>query len=147
MVVDVIEGSWRSLLSLKSAVTPEDKERAMSSWAKRLENWFSAVAFAEAGEHKTALEMVGLAPIEAKQPVSVLQNLNTTFAAAAFAEANCHDIAKEILDADAKKDSFAEVVGLKGIRIWYGHVPATQGSFLEAVGLKGACLRFGTVSI
>jgi hypothetical protein len=147
IVVEVIERSWRSLLSLKIAVTPEDKERAMSSWAKRLENWFSAVAFAEAGEHKTALEMVGLAPIEAKQPVSILQTLNTTFAAAAFAEANCHDIAKEILDADAKQGSFSEVTGLKGIRIWYGHVPATQGSFFEAVGLKGVRLRFGTVSI
>jgi hypothetical protein len=119
----------------------------MSSWAKRLENWFTAVAFAEAGEHKTALKMVGLDPIEAKQPVSILQSLNTTFAAAAFAEANCHDIATEILDADATKGSFSEVTGLKGIRIWYGHVPVTQESFLEAVGLKGVRLRFATVPI
>jgi hypothetical protein len=119
----------------------------MRSWAKRLETWFSAVAFAEAGEHKTAIEMVGLAPMDARQPVRILQSLNTTFAAAAFAEANCHDIAKSILDADAKKESFAEVVGLKGVRIWHGFVPAPQESFFEAVGLKGVCLRFGTVPI
>jgi len=123
IAVEVIEGSWRSLLSLKIAVTPEDKERAMSSWAKRLENWFSAVAFAEAGEHKTALEMVGLAPIEARQQVSILRSFNTTFAAVAFAEANCHDIATEILDPVARKGSFAEVTGLKGLCLRFGTVP------------------------
>ena len=147
MVVAVTDGSWRSLLFLKIAVTREDKETVMSSWAKRLENWFSAVAFAEAGEHKTALEMVGLAPDEARQPVSILQSLNTTFAAVAFAEANCHDVAKEILNADTKKETFAEALGLKGIRIWYGHVPAAQESFFEVVGLGGVHLRFGTVPI
>lgn len=119
----------------------------MSSWAKRLENWFAAVAFAEAGEHKTALEMVGMAPSKARQPVSILQSLNTTFAAAAFAEANCHDMAKEILGAESKGKSFAEVIGLKGVRVWYGLVPATHESFLEAVGLKGVHLRLGTVPI
>jgi hypothetical protein len=119
----------------------------MSSWATTLEKWFSAVAFAEAGEHNTALEMVGLGPSEARQPVSILQKLNITFAAAAFAEANCHDFAKEILDADAKNRSFAEVVGLKGVRVWYGFVPASQESFLETVGLKHARLRFVTVPI
>lgn len=119
----------------------------MSSWAKTFEKWFSAVAFAEAGEHNTALEMVGLAPGEAKQPVSILQNLNTAFAAAAFAEANCHVIANQILEADAKNRNFAEVIGLKGVRIWHGIVTVPQESFLEAVGLKHVSLRFGTVPI
>jgi hypothetical protein len=119
----------------------------MSSWAKRLEKWFSAVAFAEAGEYKTALEMVGRAPREARQPFSILQKLNTTFASAAFAEANCHVIARQILDLDNKSTSFAEAVGLKGVRIWHGFVPAPQESFFETVGLKGVRLRFGTVPI
>jgi hypothetical protein len=126
---------------------PGDKEGAMSSWAKTLEKWFSAVAFAEAGEHNTALEMVGLAPSEARQPVSILQKLNISFAAAAFAEADCHVIAKQILYPDDKDRSFAEVVGLKGVRIWHGFAPAPQESFLEAVGLKHARLRFVTVPI
>jgi hypothetical protein len=119
----------------------------MSSWAKRLEKWFSAVAFAEAGEHQIALEMVSRAPGEASQPLTILQNLNTTFAAAAFAEANCYNIAKQILDADSRTRSFAEVVGLKGVRIWHGFVPAPQESFFETVGLKGVRLRFGTVPV
>jgi hypothetical protein len=119
----------------------------MSSWAKTLEKWFSAVAFAEAGEHNTALEMVGIAPGEARQPVSIFQKLNTTFAAAAFAEADCHAIAKEILDSEDKNRNFAEVVGLKGVRIWYGFAPAPHESFFEAVGLKHVRLRFGTVPI
>jgi hypothetical protein len=105
------------------------------------------VAFAEAGEHKTALEMVGLVPAESRKPVGILESLNTHFAAAAFAEADCHVIAKEILNANAKDRSFADVVGLKGVRIWYGFVPAPQESFFEAVGLKGVRLRFGTVPI
>ncbi len=119
----------------------------MSSWAKRLEDWFGAVAFAEAGEHRTALEMVGLAPSAARKQVSMFQSLNTAFAAAAFAEANCHDIAKEIFDAEAKGKSFAEVIGLRGVRVWHGFVPAPHESFLEAVGLKGVQLHFGTVPI
>lgn len=119
----------------------------MNSWAKRLDNWFAAVAFAEAGEHRTALEMVGLPPSEARQPVSMFQSLNTSFAAAAFAEANCHGTANEILHSGAKAKSFAEVLGLQGVRVWYGFVPAPQESFLEAVGLKGVHLRFVTVPI
>jgi len=137
------EGLW----FLKIAMPPGEKEQTMSSWTKKLEKWFSAVAFAEAGEHKTALEMVGLAPREVKESVGVLQTLNTTFAAAAFAEANCHDLAKEILEADARKGTFAQVAGLKGVRIWYGFVPAPQESFLETVGLKGVRFRFATVPI
>jgi hypothetical protein len=119
----------------------------MSYWAQKLEKWFSAVAFAEAGEHNTALEMVGLTPTETREPVGVRQFLTTTFAAAAFAEANCHEIAKEILNSDPKKETFAEAIGLKGIRIWYGHVPAAQESFFETLGLQSIPVRFGVVSM
>ena len=118
----------------------------MSSWAKKLEKWFSAVAFAEAGEHKVALEMVGF-PAKPRESAAFLPTLNTTFAAAAFAEANCHDMAQEILDRDAKKGSFAEAMGLKGVRIWYGFAPVPQESFLEVVGLKSVRLRFGMVPV
>ena len=119
----------------------------MSYWTEKLEKWFSAVAFAEAGEPKTALEMVGISLREERESVSLLQTLNTTFAAAAFAEANCHDIAREILEADRKKETFAEAIGLKGIKIWYGHAPAPQESFFDILGLQGVSVRFGVVHV
>lgn len=119
----------------------------MSSLFKKLENWFAAIAFAEEGEHNTALAMVGMKTHEATQSVGVIERLNTAFAAAAFAEANCHDIAKEILDPADSKGSFIKTVGLKGIRIWHGFVPAADDGFLQAVGLAGVPIRVGVVCL
>ena len=119
----------------------------MSSLFKKLENWFAAIAFAEEGEHNTALAMVGLKTHEATQTVGVIERLNTAFAAAAFAEADCHDIAKEILDPADAKGSFIKTLGLKGIRIWHGFVPAADESFFQVVGLVGVPSRIGVVSL
>jgi len=119
----------------------------MAGWSEKLGNWFSAVAFAEAGEHKAALEMVGLAPGEAKQRSSLMQTLDSVFAAGAFAEENCHDTARQILGLENRKGSFLETVGLGGIRVWYGTARLAEESFLEAVGLKGAPVRLGLVPL
>jgi len=119
----------------------------MSSWFTKLENWFAAVAFAEEGEHKTALELVGLKPQRATESAGVLDRLNTVFAAAAFAEANCHDMAEEILDPGLQKKSFSEIVGLKGIRVWYGFAPAADETFFHTIGLGGVPARLGLVRL
>lgn len=119
----------------------------MSSLFRKLENWFAAIAFAEEGEHNTALAMVGLKTHEATQTVGVIERLNTAFAAAAFAEADCHDMAKEILDPADAKGSFIKTVGLKGIRIWHGFAPAADESFFQVVGLVGVPSRIGVVSL
>jgi hypothetical protein len=116
-------------------------------WMERIEAWFAAVAFAEADEQATALKIVGIAPREAEQREGVLETWSRTFVAAAFAEADCPDIAKEILAVDPKEKSFLEMVGLKGIRVWYGTAPVSRASFLEEVGLQGARIRFGVATI
>jgi hypothetical protein len=113
----------------------------MIGLTKKLEKWFSAVAFAEEGEHATAMQMVGIEPANRSESVGFVQSLETAFAAAAFAEADCRDMALEILDA-GKKESFAEAVGLKSIRIWHATVPLEEESFLDVLGLRGARLRF-----
>lgn len=115
----------------------------MSTWTDKLNGWFSAVAFAEAGEHDTALEMVGRKPAYAEDRVGVLETLSSMFAAAAFAEANCPDVAEEMLNPGREKKSFVETIGLKGVRVWYGFAPAQEPSFFETVGLQGACMRIG----
>lgn len=119
----------------------------MKSFTEKLQDWFSAVAFAEEGEHETALRMVGMTPNPALEGVGVLQDLSRSFAAAAFAEENCPDIAREILDGPNPGRSFAEIVGLKGVRAWYGTASMQDEPFLAAVGLQGVQVRFGTVKL
>ncbi len=118
----------------------------MIGLTKKLEKWFAAVAFAEEGEHATAMQMVGIEPAKRSESVGFAQSLETAFAAAAFAEADCRDAALEILG-ENKKESFAEALGLKGVRIWHAIVPVQDESFLDAVGLRGARLKFGVVPV
>ena len=119
----------------------------MSTIMERIGTWFSAIAFAEAGEHETALRMVGLTPAKSTQSVSVLETLSTSFAAVAFAEENCPDMAMQILDPAPRKQTFAEVVGLKGVRVRYGRVSAGEESFFETLGISGVRMRLGVVSL
>ncbi len=119
----------------------------MSTIGEKFGTWFSAIAFAEAGEHNTALQMVGLPPVESAQTVNVLETFRTSFAAAAFAEENCQDVARQILDPTPRKQTFAEVVGLKGVRVRYGRVSFGEESFLETLGISGVKMRLGVVSL
>lgn len=91
----------------------------MAGWKQKMEGIFSAVAFAEEGQREDALRTAGLKPMEADL------SLESVFAAAAFAEADCPEMAREIMgvresSAQSNPLDFASVVGLKGIRIWYG---------------------------
>ena len=116
------------------------------NWRERFQRWFAAAAFAEEGEHNTALEIAS-APIPESQEVPVLAPaLSRTFAAVAFAEENCHEIAAEILFGARRKNSFLSTVGLAYVRVWYGTASVGE-SFVEAVGLAGARLRLVSASL
>jgi len=115
------------------------------SFGSKIENWFAAVAFAEAGEHDTAIQMIGgHAPM--RQRIGIWETLSKYFAAAAFAEENCPETALQILSG-AKPNSFLETVGLMGVKVWYGSIPAGPVSFLEELGLSGARVRYATITL
>ena len=116
----------------------------MKSWKEMLEKTFSAVAFGEAGEHQVAMEIAGINPSTATQTAGVISILNTTFAAAAFAEEGCYDVAAGMIN---RKPTFAEVIGLQGVRVRHATAPAVGDNFLDVIGLGGRRLRLGVVSI
>ena len=114
------------------------------NFKEKLESWFTATAFAEAGEHKTAMEIASAPIPQPRESEAPLSSLSLTFAAAAFAEENCHAMAAEILVGKRVSNSFLQTIGLTGVRVWSGWASAEQ-SFAEAVGLVG--VRFRVVSI
>lgn len=119
----------------------------MKFWKEKIEAWFAAVAFAEAGEQETALSLVGLERAAKERNAGVMQILNDSFAAAAFAEADCHETALEILASGEKGRGFLDRVGLRGVRVRYGFMPVGDDSFLDAVGLTSVAVRYMTVRI
>ncbi len=80
-------------------------EEELMNWKQKLESWFTAVAFAEEGEHKTALDIAANPIPQPTEAIKILPSLSTTFAAAAFAEENCHEYAAEILYGVRRKSS------------------------------------------
>ena len=61
---------------------------------KKMENTFAAAAFAEAGEHETAKQMMNSPRPEKRERVGMFERL---MMAVTFAEANEHDTAVEIM--------------------------------------------------
>ncbi|MEJ5376413.1 MAG: hypothetical protein WHX93_07530 [bacterium] len=91
----------------------------MARWREKMERLFAAVSFAEEGQRGDALKVAGLEPVQADL------SLESAFAAAAFAEANCHEMAREVMGLRESPEvsdpvDFASIVGLRGVRIWYG---------------------------
>jgi len=86
----------------------------MEDLRERIEDWLTAVTFAEAGEHETALKLAGHKPVQKKR--SSLDNLMT---AITFAEAGLTDAAREFL---GSKESVQQPMqlDLPGVKIWYG---------------------------
>jgi len=91
----------------------------MLGMLKRLEDTFAGMAFAEADETETAMQMAGVKDCGA--------SVSDMYAAAAFAEANCHDMALEMLGCAPKRLAppaqvcgFLESVGLGGVHVAYG---------------------------
>lgn len=90
------------------------------------EDTFAAVAFAEAGEHATAMKMAGIVPAY-KKVRNFVRFLEQNFAAIGFAEAGCPEEAARIADLPAARrrqrdslDTFLETVGLGSVRVCYG---------------------------
>lgn len=118
----------------------------MNALIERLQAIFAAVAFAEAGEWKPAMEIAEVNAVPQRASVGIAQTLHTTFAAVAFAEANCPEMALETLHAPLEKNKgFMATVGLVGVRARFLAVPAGPAGFLEAVGLLGVRNRLGIV--
>jgi hypothetical protein len=118
----------------------------MLSLTSRLEKWFSAIAFAEEGEHATAMEMIGRVPAKEVRTGAFFGSLEKAFAAAAFAEADCPETALEMLD-EKKRSRFLETLGLAGVKVWQARVPFLENeSFLDTVGLSGVRVKLCVVS-
>ena len=98
----------------------------MQSWRKALEDPFTAVAFAEAGEHETARALVPQSNLWARL-ASWADNLRETFAAVAFAEAGVPDLYPSLAARDvpagpataASLEDFMAEVGLSGVPALY----------------------------
>lgn len=91
----------------------------MLGMLRKMEDCFAALAFAEAGETKTAMAMAGVE--ESGYGVS------DVYAAVAFAEVGCHDEARRMLGMTPvrlaptpKVCGFLDSVGLSGVRVAYG---------------------------
>ena len=102
----------------------------MGALMEKIQNIFSAVAFAEAGEHETALQLSGRRTSPRPERVP----LHRWLAAITFAEADCADMARR----------FMNVVDAPARSVRYR--PATLGEFAAAVGLQGARLHYALVN-
>ena len=97
----------------------------MRRWQKKIERVFAAAAFAEAGEHGTALEMVGSDPALREKVIHFFKSMQNVFAAVTFAEADCHEMAREYFQPGTAEQasesfrSFLETVGLQGVRVCF----------------------------
>jgi hypothetical protein len=114
------------------------------NWKQKFQSWFAAAAFAEENEHKIALEIADTPIPERGEIPAILPSFTMTFAAVAFAEENCHEIASEILYGARGKNSFLRTIGLADVRVWYATASVKQ-SFAEAVGLAG--VRYRVISV
>ncbi len=93
----------------------------MRSIKKKIEDWFAAVAFAEAGERETALQ---IADMKAKRQKSL--SFDDLMAAITFAEAGVHEYALELMGKPVRTTSYKPVsLTLPGVKIWYGTATVT----------------------
>lgn len=95
----------------------------MTGFREKLEGLFAAVAFAETGEHETALGIAG------EPPGAHRSTLDDLMVAMTFAEAGCHEMALEVLEPASPR------------------VPRRAGGFAAAVGLSGVRMRYGVASV
>ncbi len=106
----------------------------MTTRINKLESIFSAVAFAEAGEHKTALEIAGGSNLAARRPArlrSWFGRLERAFAAVAFAEGGMREEALAVAGITSPRTNplrpslqeFVHRVGLSGVPVFYGVAP------------------------
>ena len=102
----------------------------MKKWRQKIEDTFAATAFAEAGEHETAMQMSGVSDAAVTAFRKVARFIETHMTAISFAEVGCIDTAREIMGAGTPKsirikrpqnlETFLETVGLKNVPVCYG---------------------------
>lgn len=100
-----------------------------SNIRQTFESTYAAVAFAEAGEHETAIRMAGVTDAAKTAWARFLNFVESHMTAVAFAEADCHEVAGRCVHTAEKPgrcsagdtlDAFLENVGLKNVRVCYG---------------------------
>ena len=101
---------------------------------KKFETWMSAITFAEANEHETALQFVG-GSAERKERFS----FDKIMAAVTFAEAGEHNMAREYLGIEPERERSSSL-GIPGVRIWYGSIA------MEPIPIEGINIWIGTVT-
>lgn len=109
----------------------------MKGLRKRIEDWLTAVTFAEAGEHETALRFAG--GKTARKKSASLDDLMT---AITFAEAGLTDAAREFLGVKAPVTKPARLE-LPGVKIWCGMVPVEEGAYV----LPGVKVWYGMAAL
>jgi hypothetical protein len=97
----------------------------MKQWSKKFEKLMAAATFAEAGEHSTALRMLGEKPVSVDWAGGFARIMN----AVTFAEADCHDMARAFLDTPSRAGAKPRNEALE--------------DFIFAVGLEKATFRYG----
>ncbi len=107
----------------------------MRNLMKKFDKWMSAITFAEANEHDTALELAGFPHGKERKEFS----LDRLMAAVTFAEAGEPDMAREYIDMKERPRK-AKDLAIPGIRIWCGSVA------LEPVPIPGVKIWFGTIT-
>lgn len=123
---------------------------------QKIENTFTASAFAEAGEHSTAIHIAGIKPALRSRIGDIVQIVGKYFAATGFAEAGCFDMAHDFafpkppgVRSGESLETFLETVGLRNARVSFGlaTIHETLGSFLKTVGLNNtrACYSIAEI--
>ena len=87
----------------------------MGRLREKLESWLSAITFAEAGDDKTALEILGRK--RTRKASTAFEDMMT---AITFAEAGLPDTARELLGVAPQPEPEPLSIVLPGIKIWYG---------------------------
>jgi hypothetical protein len=119
----------------------------MKTFTQKIEAWFSAVAFAEADEHPTAMELATSATVLPGHKSVIGETLTRIFAAVAFAEEGLSREAKEIYSTGsvavpaAQTASFLDVVGLGRAPV-HLVIARPKPSFLDVVGLGGSSTHY-----
>lgn len=111
----------------------------MRTFIEKIQNTFAAVAFAEAGEHETAIQLAhgqaALRPERLSIGKQFANMIDRHFTAITYAEAGCNDMARQYLNGTP--------VAVRADR----RRPVTLGEFARTVGLDRAPLHYGMAAV